>query len=148
MAGFHSVKDILEFAHGAAPVVVTDNTAVVSAIVDMQGLENVTWAIITGTLADAAATFTVSVAHGDAVDDAAAPTEITDTGAAPAATLDPPVADASFDQDDDNVVRTIAYSPMRGAGKRYARVTVTPAGNAGNAPLAIVAVKKPLSYGA
>ena len=148
MAGFHSVKDTLHFAFGAAPVVITDNTAVVSAIVDLQGLENVTWAIITGTLADADATFAVTVAHGNAVDSESAPTAITDTGAAPDECLDPLEADASFTFAADNVVRTIAYSPMRGAGKRYARITVTPSANSGNAPLAIVAVKKPYSFGA
>lgn len=147
MAGFHSTKDTLEFAFGAAPVVITDTTAVVSAVVDLQGYESVTWAIITGTLADADATFGVTVAHGDAVDSESAPTTITDTGAAPDECLDPLEADASFTFAADNTVKTIAYAPGGGAGKRYARVTVTPAANSGNAPLAIVAVKKPYSYG-
>lgn len=141
MAGFHSLKDTLTFAYAAAPVVITDNTAMVSAIADLQGQESVTWVIVTGTLADADATFAVLVEHDDA-------SNLGTAAAAPDETLDPLEAAASFTFALDNGVRSISYTPGRGAGKRYARLTVTPAANTGNAPLAAIAIFKPLSYGA
>lgn len=141
MAGFHSPFDTLGLAWAAAPVVISNNTAMVSAILDVQGHENITFVVVTGTLADADATFTFLVEHDD--DDG-----FGTATAAPDECLDPLEADASFDETLDNGVRYITYTPGRGAGKRFVRCTLTPAGNAAAAPLAMIAVTKPYSYGA
>lgn len=151
MSGLHETKSSFPKSLGFAPVVLTNaDTAQVTAIVDMQGLESVEWVIATGALTDSDATFTVSVAHGDAVDDPDAPATITDSGAAPDECLVGLEADASFTAaNGDSTVKSISYTPGYGAGKRYARLTVTPAGNnSGAAPLACIAIKKPYSFGA
>jgi hypothetical protein len=112
-----------------AVVTVTDNTAVVSGIVDMQGYKSLTFAIAAGTLADADATFTALVEEGDESDlsDAA--------GVADADLLGTEVL-ASFQFDDDTETRKIGYV----GSKRYVRCTVTPANNSGSAPIAIIAL--------
>ena len=132
----HELHHSLGFAWGAAPVVISDTTPVVSAIVDMQGQQSVEFVILTGTLADADATFTVLVEHGEA-------SNLSDAAAAPDEVLLGTEAEASFTFAADNTVKTIGYSPEKGAGKRYVRCTVTPAANTGAAPLAIAIVKLP-----
>lgn len=141
MAGFHNPFDTLGLAWAAAPVVISNNTAMVSAIFDLQGMENITFVVATGTLADNDATFTFLVEHDDVVGFGTA-------AAAPDECLTPLEAAASFDQDLDDGVRYITYTPDRGAGKQFVRCTLTPAGNAAAAPLAMIAVTKPYSYGA
>ena len=61
------MKDLHNNIHpsGAAVQTVTDNTAVVSGIIDMQGYNSLEFLIAAGTLADANATFTVLVEEGD-----------------------------------------------------------------------------------
>jgi len=49
-----------------APVVVSDNTAAVGTVIDRLGFESVTFAIATGTLADADATFAVLLEESNA----------------------------------------------------------------------------------
>ena len=113
-----------------APVVVTDTTAQVSSIIDRAGFESVEFLIVTGTLADSDATFAVLVEDGDdaSLTDAA---EVTN-----AQFLLGTEAIANFDKDSDNKVIKIGYV----GPKRYVRLTVTPALNSGNAPLAAIAV--------
>jgi hypothetical protein len=48
-----------------APVVVVDNTATVSSIIDMQGAQSCAFYVITGALVDAAATFAVLLQEGN-----------------------------------------------------------------------------------
>lgn len=104
---------------------VTDNTAQVSGIIDMNGYASATILLLTGTLTDADATFAVTLEHGD--DSALADT------AAPASTdLIGTTALASFQFDTDNLCRKIGYV----GSKRYIRVTVTPTNNTGNLFLA------------
>lgn len=112
-----------------APVVVGDNTAQVSNIIDTQGYEKVTFLIALGTLVDADATFAVTVQHGDAANlsDAAAPNTIELLGGL---TL------SSFDFSADNAARKIGYI----GSKRYVRITVTPANNTGAAPISALAL--------
>lgn len=104
----------------AAPI--TDNAAFVSAIVDTKGYESVEFVILTGSLADADATFTVLVEDG-------AQANLSDAAAVADTFLLGTEALASFTFADDNKVRKIGYV----GGKRYVRVTVTPANNTGNA---------------
>lgn len=119
----------IDVRRAISPVVATDNTALVSQIIDTAGFGSLEFVIATGTLADAAATFTTLVEDGDdaSLSDNAA---VADSGLLGTEVL------ASFDQDDDDSVFKIGY---RG-NKRYVRLTITPAGNAGNAPISAVAV--------
>ncbi len=122
----------LHFVPAIAPVAArTDNTAVVSAIIDTQGYESLEFAIITGTNTDVNATFAVTIDEGDAsnLSDAAA----VSTGPKLLGTL----AEAGFTFADDVECRKIGYL----GSKRYVRLTVTPSGNdSGNIFLAAIAV--------
>ena len=100
----------------------TDNTAFVSQIVDTRGYGSVEFAILTGSLADADATFTVLVEDGDQAN-------LSDAVAVADAELLGTEAQASFTFSDDDKVFKIGYV----GNKRYVRVTITPANNTGNA---------------
>jgi hypothetical protein len=119
----------LHFVPAIAPVVVTDNTAQVSAIIDTRGYDSLTFAIQTGTLADADATFAVTIDHGDA-------SNLSDAAAVPTSMLVGTTALASFTFADDGECRKIGYV----GSKRYVRLTITPSANAGNAPLSSMAI--------
>lgn len=112
-----------------APVVATDNTALVGQIIDTRNAGSVTFGITTGTLADADATFAVLVEEGDAAN-------LSDAAAVADADLIGTEALAGFTFAADLATRKIGY---RGV-KRYVRLTITPSGNSGNAPLAAVAI--------
>ncbi|QDM27574.1 hypothetical protein FNL56_16675 [Tardiphaga sp. vice304] len=114
---------------------VADNTAIVGNWIDRLGFEALTFGILTGTLVDVDATFGVLIEDANATDqsDAAAVSDIdlisqTDGVA-------PEVA-AGFSFAADVATRKIGYIGV----KRFARITVTPAGNTGAAPIAAVAV--------
>lgn len=107
----------------------SDNTAQVGQIIDRKGFDGVTYLIQTGTLADADATFTVLLEEGDAAN-------LSDAAAVADADLIGTETLASFVFSDDNKVRKLGY---KGA-KRYTRLTITPANNAGAAPMSVVAV--------
>jgi hypothetical protein len=112
-----------------SPVSVGDNTAQVGQIIDRQGFSALEFGILTGSLADADATFTVLVEHGD--DPALA-----DAAAVPDVELLGTEAGAGFQFDDDNETRKIGYAGNR----RYVRLTITPAGNAGGALIGAAAI--------
>lgn len=117
------LHNFIDAKRGLSPVVAgTDNTAYVSQIVDTSGAESVEFIILIGANTDADATFTVLVEDGDN-------SSLTDNAAVADTFLLGTEALASFQYDDDNEVRKIGYV----GGKRYVRVTVTPANNgAGN----------------
>ncbi len=108
---------------------VTDNTAFVSQIIDLSGFDKMMFAIMAGSLADADATFTTLVEHGDAAN-------LSDAAAVPDSQLTGTEALASFTFAEDNAVKKIGYV----GPKRYVRLTITPANNSGNAFFAAVAV--------
>lgn len=112
---------------GISPVAAaqTDNTAIVSQIVDARGYESVEFLILTGSLADADATFTVLVEEGDA-------SNLSDAAAVADSDLLGTEALAGFTFADDDKVFKIGYV----GSKRYVRVTITPANNTGNACVA------------
>lgn len=125
------MRDLMNNIHlaGANVAATVDLTPVVSGIVDRQGFDSLTFAVITGTLADADATFTTLVEDGDdpALADAAAVAD---------ADLIGTEALASFTFAADQKAFKIGYI----GGKRFARVTVTPAANAAAAPIGVVAI--------
>jgi hypothetical protein len=116
------------------PVVVTDNTAQVGAWIDRSGYNSLSFAILTGTLADADATFTVLMEEASASDQSDHAT-VADQDMLSQVEGTAPEAAASFTFANDNFAGKIAYI----GGKQFVRVTVTPAANSGAAPLAAVA---------
>lgn len=123
------LHNAIECRRAISPVSVADNTAQVSQIIDRKGFDSLEFLIGTGSIADADATFTVLVEHGDdsGLSDAAAvgDDELVGTEAL-----------ASFQFDDDNETRKIGYI----GEKRYVRLTITPANNASAAVLTALAV--------
>lgn len=114
-----------------APVAArTDNTAIVSAIIDTLGYESCELVLITGTNTDVNATFAVLVEDGDN-------SGLSDNVAVPDAQLLGSEALAGFTFADDGETRKIGYL----GGKRYVRLTLTPSGNdSGNIFIAGVAI--------
>jgi hypothetical protein len=96
----------------------TDNTPIVSQILDTQGFEAAELLINIGANTDANATFAVLIEHGDAAN-------LSDAAAVPDAQLLGTEALAGFQFDDDNEQRKIGYI----GNKRYLRATITPSGN-------------------
>ncbi|TIP07805.1 hypothetical protein [Mesorhizobium sp.] len=120
------IISLLHFVPAIVPVAAAqaDNTAMVSAILDRMGYESVALALMTGTLADADATFAVTIEHGDAAN-------LSDAVAVPADQLNGTLALAGFTFAADSAARKLGYV----GGKRYVRATVTPSNNTGNAPV-------------
>lgn len=112
-----------------SPVSSSSDTALTSQIIDTAGYESLEFVIATGSLSDAAATFTVLVEHG-------ATSNLSDAAAVDDAQLLGTEADASFDEADDDKVFKIGYV----GGKRYVRLTITPSGNGAASLIAAVAV--------
>jgi hypothetical protein len=111
-----------------SPVSVADTTAQVGTVVDGQNYGSITYAIATGSIADADATFTVLLEESDA------------SGSGFAAVADADLLGtevlAGFQFDDDNECRKLGYK----GGKRYTRLTITPVANASAALLSAVAI--------
>ncbi len=119
-------RGISPYDHG------TGDTAVVSQIIDMQGIDSLVFAIATGSLADVDATFTVLVEESD---DAAM------SGATAVADADllGTEALASFTFAGDDKCFKIGYK----GSKRYVTCTITPANNTGAALLCVIAITVP-----
>lgn len=109
----------------------TDNTPIVSSIIDTRGYNSCTLVLETGVNTDADATFSVLVEDGEAAN-------LSDKATVDAKFLVGTLAQAGFTAaNDDNKCRKIGYV----GSKRYVRVTVTPAANdSGNIFLAGMAV--------
>lgn len=112
-----------------SPVSVADNTPAVSQIIDIAGYESLEFVIATGSIGDSSATFTALVEHG-------ATSNLSDAASVDDTQLLGTEAQASFAQGDDDKVFKIGYI----GGKRYVRLTVTPANNGTAALIAAVAV--------
>jgi hypothetical protein len=100
----------------------TDNTAFVSQIVNRAGYEACEFLVLTGSLADADATFALLFEDGN---DSA----LSDHAEVAAGQLIGTEALAGFTFANDNACFKIGYSGT----KQYCRVTITPAANTGNA---------------
>lgn len=125
-------RDLMNDIHpvvALAPQVATDNTVLATAAIDTKGYESVTFVILTGTLADADATFAVEVQEGS-----------TSTQSGHTAVADSDLigteALAGFTFAADGATRKIGYK----GSSRYASLEITPSGNTGNAPVAVLAV--------
>ncbi len=114
-----------------APAQNTDlgTTPLVGTVIDRLGFNSLVYAIATGTLSDADATYTVLLEDSDASGSG--------FGAVDDVYLTGTEADAGFTYANDGVTRKLGY---RGT-KRYTRLTITPAGaNSGNSPISAVAI--------
>lgn len=127
------MRDLFNHIHplrvisGAAAT--TDNTAWVGQIIDHKGYDSATYVLQSGSLADADATFTALLQHGDAAD-------LSDAVDVPDDLLLGTEALAGFTFADDNETRKLGYV----GHKRYSRLTVTPANNTGNAFVTAICV--------
>lgn len=117
----------IDVKRAISPVSESGNTALVSQIIDTRGYESVEFVIATGSLGDSDATFTVLVEDGDN-------SALSDNAAVADTFLLGTENQASFQFDDDNEVRKIGYV----GGKRYVRLTITPASNASAALISAV----------
>ena len=108
---------------------VTDDTAYVSEIIDMQGYESMMFVLLIGEIADVDATFVVLLEEGDdsGLSDAA---DVADSDMVGSEAL------ATFLFSDDDKTEKLEYHGQ----KRYVRLTVTPAANGGDLFLAAVAL--------
>jgi hypothetical protein len=118
-----------------AAVSVSDNTAQVGSIIDGQGFDRITYALQLGAIADADATFAVLLEESNASDMSGANT-VADADMISQTVGTAPLTAAGFKFDSDGQVRKLGY---RG-GKRYTRMTVTPAANTGAAVFAAMAI--------
>lgn len=122
----------IHFKPAIAPVAArTDNTAIVSTILDTYAFGSATLALVTGTNTDTNATFAVLLEESNDSGMSGA-TAVADSDLIGTEAL------AGFQFDDDNECRKLGYI----GGKRYIRATVTPSGNdSGNIFLAGVWVQ-------
>lgn len=105
-------------------------TPLVGTIIDRAGYEALTYGIITGTLSDTDATYTVLLEESDA-------SNMSPANAVADADLIGTEAAAGFIFSDDGVTRKLGYV----GNKRYTRLTITPAAaNDGNSPIAAIAI--------
>lgn len=119
----------IKVVRAISPVSVSDNTAQVSQIVDLQGFGACEFVIALGSIADADATFTVLVEDGAA-------SNLSDAAAVADADLLGTEAEAGFLFSDDNATKKIGYK----GSKRYVRLTITPANNASAALMSALAI--------
>jgi len=109
----------IHVSRGLSPQVQTNaDTAFVSQILDTAMYESAEFLILTGSMTDTNATFTVLVEDGDV-------SNLSDNAAVDDKFLLGTETAATFRFDDDNEVRKIGYV----GSKRYVRVTITPSGN-------------------
>ncbi len=129
-------RDLMNNIHpvvAIAPVVVTDGTAQVSAAIDVRAYKSVTFLIALGTLADADATWAVTVKEGS-----------TSTQGDHTAVADKDLlgteALAGFTFADDGEMRKIGYV----GDTDYVSIEIDDVvANTGNAPMCVIAVFEP-----
>ncbi|GEC52255.1 hypothetical protein ABIF38_006417 [Bradyrhizobium japonicum] len=130
------IMDNLDLKRAISPQAArTDNTPIVSQIVDLKGYDGCMLAIDVGTNTDSDATFTVLIEDGEAAN-------LSDAAAVSDDYLNGLESTASFTAAaDDNKMRKIGYVGI----KRYVRATITPAANdAGNIFITANWVLRPL----
>lgn len=129
-------RDLMNNIHpvvAIAPVVVTDGTAQVSAAIDVRNYKSVTFIIALGTLADADATWAVTVKEGS-----------TSTQGNHTAVADKDLlgteALAGFTFGDDGECRKIGYV----GDQDYVSIEIDDVtANSGNAPMAVLCILEP-----
>lgn len=121
----------IKCSRGFSPVAAqTDNTAIVSQIIDTLNFDSLTFAWIWGSIADVDVTFTNLMEESN--DSALA----TKNDVADADLIGTEAAGVPLFSDDNKVVK-IGYK----GNKRYVRCTITPAANTGNIFVACVVIQ-------
>ena len=127
------MRDLLNNIHpliAIAPQVVSDGSALVSVAIDLSGYESCTFVIMLGALADADATWTVTVKEGDNTTQAEH-TAVADIDLIGTEAL------AGFDFSGDNSCRKIAYK----GGKQYVSIEIDDdTANSGAANIAVLCI--------
>lgn len=123
------LHNALDYVRGVSPIANTDDTNLVSQIIDMRDYQAFEWVIMTGTLAATAGTWTAKLEESDN-SDMSSSNEVAD------ADLLGTEAAASFDQSADNAVKSLGYKGI----KRYIRLTLTVATNDASAPVAVLGI--------
>ena len=121
------LRSTLLVRRAISPVSESGNTAIEGQVIDRLGYGSLLFAIALGSLGDSDATFTTLVEHGDASDSLSAVGDDQLSGTE---------ANASFQYDNDNAVRSIGYI----GNKRYVKLTITPANNSSAALVSAVAL--------
>lgn len=125
------MKDLhysVKYSRAQSPIAAeTGNTAFVTEILDTANFSSNELVILTGSLADADATFTVLLEEGNN-------SALSDNTAVADGDMLGTEASASFTFAADNSVKKLGYI----GSKRYIRGTITPANNSGNAFVAAV----------
>ncbi len=111
---------------GLSPVSDADNTALTTQILDTKGFAGAFLLLLTGSIADADATFAVTLAESDASNMSGS--NAVDSSKVVGGTL----TAAGFQFDDDNEIRKLLVMST----KRYIQATITPTGNASAALVA------------
>ena len=128
------LMNCLDFKRGLSPAAaVTNNTAFVSQIFDTRGSSGAMFAILTGSLADTDATFTVLAEESDD-SGMSGQTAVADANLLGTEVLATPLFSS------DNKVFKLGFVDT----KRYLRVTITPADNTGDVYIAGVWIGCPL----
>lgn len=113
-----------------SPISQAGNTAMVGAIMDMQGFSAAEFLITLGTITTAGTTYTALLEEGSVAN-------LSDAAAVADADLLGTEALASFIDSEINTTKKLGYK----GNKRYIRLTMTPAGNTGASTMAAVCVK-------
>jgi hypothetical protein len=123
---FKDVSSSIKLTSGLTPRVATDNTALVSDVLDCAGFTGALAMISYGTIADVDATFTTLLEESDA----------SGSGFAAVADADLIGTEAGANPlfSDDGKTFKLAYKGQ----KRYLRLTITPAANSGNVPVCMI----------
>lgn len=127
----------IKCSRAISPANTTDDTAIVSQILDTADYEGNTFVMSTGSVSDANVTFTVLMEDGDNA-------SLTDNASVADADLIGTESGATPLFSDDNKVWKLGYK----GSKRYVRVTVTPSGNTGDIYLSAVWVQSHPRVGA
>jgi hypothetical protein len=113
-----------------SPISQSGNAAMVGAIVDMQGYGSLEFAITLGTITTAGTTYTALLEESN-------DSGLSGSNAVADADLLGTEALASFVDSEVNTTKKLGYK----GGKRYVRLTMTPAGNTGASTMSAVAVR-------
>lgn len=132
------MKDLTNTIHvkrAISPVSSSDDTALVSQIIDKKGFESLTYVIAIGSVGDANATFAVLLEESNDSGMSGA-TAVADADLLGTEAL------AGFQYDDDNETRKLGYI----GSMRYTRLTITPTGNSGTPSAALIAAVAVLGH--
>jgi hypothetical protein len=117
----------------AVATAITNNTAQVCNVIDNLDFDALNYVISLGILSDADATFTVLLEEGNV--GTAGTTTLTDAAAVADSDMIGTEAGAGFTFAADGKTEKLGYK----GSKRYTRLTITPANNTGNVPIAVIA---------